>query len=685
MRHIVCCLSALAVTLCLLATPVSAQVIIINPPRVPPILPPRPTPPVRVTEYRIQSVEMQAQVRDQAAQVQISQVFENVGSQTIEASLYFPLPDSATISGLTLLVDGKELPGKLLPKDEARRIYEETVRRQRDPALLEYIGQGLYQTSVFPIPTRATRKVEIRYTQLLVKDSGLIDLSLPLGTNKFSSRPIDKLDVTVRIEASDAIKTIHSPSHRIDFERPDSNRAVCKLSLTGVHAPDDFRLLYGTQDGLVGMNVVSYRPNPNEDGYFLLLASPEVKSAMENKVDKTIVVVVDKSGSMSGAKIEQAREALKFVVRQLRPGDTFNIVAYDSAVETFKPELQRADEATIKAAVGYAEGLFAGGGTNIDGALQTALKMLADKSRPSYVLFMTDGLPTIGETNEMNIAKNAGLANTVGARVFSFGVGYDVNSRLLDRVSRDLRGQSVYVKPNENIESQVAVLYNKIGSPLLTDLTLAWEFDQPLAADSPAPVSRVYPKQLTDLFQGEQIVMVGRYKANGTAKITLNGLIAGEKRTFTFPATLVSQSSNETHGYVEKLWATRRIGEIIDELDLRGQNKELIDELVQLSLKHGILTPYTSFLADERTNLTAAAANASVAHDRVEKQLRLEVLRARGQHPRRVKRHAVPALWEAARRLSLRMPMARLRSPRTSRILGRKHSTAARTAGVMPV
>lgn len=622
MRRISALLTGLSVALCLLATPVSAQVIIINPPH-PPRPIPRPTVPApRVTEYRIQSVEMQAQVRDQAAQVQISQVFENVGSQTIEASLYFPLPDSATISGLTLLVDGKELPGKLLPKDEARRIYEETVRRQRDPALLEYIGQGLYQTSVFPIPARATRKVEIRYSQLLVKDSGLIDLSLPLGTNKFSSRPIDKLDVTVRIEAADAIKTIHSPSHRIDIERPDSNRAVCKLSLTNVYAPDDFRLLYGTQNGLVGMNVVSYRPSPTEDGYFLLLASPEVKSAMENKVDKTVVVVVDKSGSMSGAKIEQAREALKFVVRQLRPGDTFNIVAYDSAVEAFRPELQRADEATVKAAVGYAEGLFAGGGTNIDGALQTALKMLADKSRPNYVLFLTDGLPTIGETNEMNIAKNAGLANTAGARVFSFGVGYDVNSRLLDRVSRDLRGQSVYVKPNENIESQVAILYNKIGSPLLTDLALAWEFDQPLRAESGAAISRVYPKQLTDLFQGEQIVMVGRYKANGTAKVTLTGSISGEKRTFTFPATLVSNSSNEMHGYVEKLWATRRIGEIIDELDLRGQNKELIDELVQLSLKHGILTPYTSFLADERTNLTAQAANSGVALDRVEKQLR---------------------------------------------------------------
>jgi Ca-activated chloride channel homolog len=172
-----------------LATPVSAQVIIIHNPHPPRPILPRPVPPQpRVTEYRIQSVDMQAQVREQAAQVQISQVFENTGSQVLEASLYFPLPDTAAVSGVTLLVDGKELPGKLLPKDEARRIFEETVRRQRDPALLEYIGQGLYQTSVFPVPAHATRKVEIRYSQLLVKDSGMIDLVLPLGTTKFSSR-----------------------------------------------------------------------------------------------------------------------------------------------------------------------------------------------------------------------------------------------------------------------------------------------------------------------------------------------------------------------------------------------------------------------------------------------------------------------------------------------------------------
>ena len=327
---------------------------------------------------------------------------------------------------------------------------------------------------------------------------------------------------------------------------------------------------------------------------------------------------------MSGKKIEQAREALKFVINQLQPTDTFNIVAYDSVVETFKPELQRADEATIKAALSFAEGLYPGGGTNIDGALQAALKLLQDPKRPSYVLFLTDGIPTVGELQELKIASNAKEANKVGARTFCFGVGFDVNSRLLDRIARDQRGQSVYVRPNENIEVSVSALYNKIGSPLLTDLQVAFEFDKPTSPGAAVAVSRIYPKTLVDLFYGEQLVMVGRYRQTGPAKVTLSGNLGGEKKSFSFPASFVEKSNDETHGYVEKLGATRRIGEIIDELDLRGQNKELIEELVQLSMKHGIITPYTSFLADEnvrladRTDHLRRAGEATLALDKAD-------------------------------------------------------------------
>lgn len=594
--------------LCLIAAICSAssaqgQVVLVDQSRR--IMLPRPIPrPVPIaSSYKIRTVDVQASIKDQAAKVQISQVFQNTGSTVLEAQFIFPVADEAALSGLTLMVDGKELTGRLMKKEEARRIYEETVRRQRDPALLEYLGQGLYQTSVFPIPPQAERTVEIRYTQLLRKDNGLVDLLLPIGNTKHCTHPVESMNLTIRVETTDQIKTIYSPTHALDIQRPDNNHAVARLTLRDSLSPDDFRLFYGTVNGLVGMNLVSYRPSESEEGYFLMLASPEVKSALAERIEKTMVFAFDRSGSMSGKKIEQAREALKFLIQQLRPGDTFNVVAYDSSVETFRPELQRADEATIKAALGFADGIYAGGSTNIDGALKTALSMLADSKRPSYVLFMTDGLPTVGELNEQKIAANARALNKVNARLFSFGVGYDVNARLLDRLSHDQRGQSAYVRPNESIETHVAALYNKIGTPLLTNLTVDVEYDRVIPAGSAAPISRTYPRQFSDLFQGEQLVWVGRYRYPGAVKVTLAGTVGDERRSFAFPATMAEKSIDESNGFVEKLWATRRIGEIIDELDLHGQNKELIDEMVQLSLRHGIITPYTSFLADENMSL----------------------------------------------------------------------------------
>lgn len=587
----------------LFANLAQAQVVIIEhgpPMGIRPLHPPRPVPPPSV--YKVRSVEMNVTVKDQLATVQLAQVFQNISSQPAEAQILFPMPDNAAISQLTLLVEGKELTGKLMKKEEARAIYESIVRQRKDPALLEYLDRGLFQTSVFPVPPNAERRVEIRYQQLLKHENGLTDLLLPIGTHKHTRHPVETMTVAVRVETSEPLKAFYSPTHAVDTQRPDDRHATCRIMLTNVSNPNDFRLLFGTERGAVGMNVISYRPKETEDGYFLLLASPDVRPDAK-PVPKTVVFVVDRSGSMTGQKFEQARGALKFLLQQLRPEDNFNLVAYDSAVESFRPELQRADEATLKAAASFVDGLYAGGSTNIDGALQAALAQLTDPKRPSYVLFLTDGLPTVGEMNEQRIAAKAKEANKVNARVFNFGVGFDVNSRLLDRLSRDHRGQSVYVRPNENIEASVASLYRKIGSPVLTDIAINFELDAVVPAGSAANITRTYPRQLTDLFQGEQLVLVGRYKTAGPAKVTLTGVASDERKTFSFPASLVAKSHDETFGFVEKLWATRRIGEIIDELDLRGHNQELVDELVRLSIQHGIMTPYTSFLADENVSL----------------------------------------------------------------------------------
>jgi Ca-activated chloride channel family protein len=540
--------------------------------------------------------------------VQVSQVFENTGSVQLETCFMFPLPYDGAIDQMTLLVDGKEYEAKLLSKDEARRRYEEIVRKNRDPALLEWVGTGMFQSSVFPIPPGAKRTVTLRYSQLCRKNYGLTDFIFPLSTAKYTCEPLEKLRIRVAVESGTPIKNVYSATHEVKTERSDDKHAVITYEAKDLVPGEDFRLFYDSGEGEVAASAISYRPKADEDGYFLMLASPEVKAADDEHVAKTVVFVVDRSGSMSGAKIEQAQGAAKFVLNNLREGDLFNIVAYESEVETFRPELEKFNDETRKAAVGYIESLYAGGGTNIDGALKRALGMLADAKRPTSVLFLTDGLPTAGETSESAIVKHSEDANKVRARVFAFGVGYDVNSRLLDKLARTNFGLSQYVRPNEDIEASVSALYRKIGAPVMTNVEVTVDVEG-ADLDSVRPVNRIYPSGEFDLFAGDQVVLVGRYRKSGDAKVKLTGKIGDQEKSFDFPAKLVDKSEDDTNAFVAKLWATRRVGEIIDELDLKGRNEELVNELVALATEHGILTPYTSFLADETSDVREVAAN----------------------------------------------------------------------------
>ncbi|MBU4271758.1 MAG: VWA domain-containing protein [Planctomycetes bacterium] len=588
--------------------------IIIWPPHPP--HPPRPVPPPPVS-YKIKELDVQARLIDQVAQVQVSQTFVNTGRRQMEVSFVFPLPYDGAIEQMTLLVDGKEYPAKLLDAKEARRMYEEIVRRNRDPALLEWMGAGLFRTSVFPVPPGASRTVSLRYSQLLRKQEGLTDFLFPLSTAKYTSEAPEKVSIRATISSGEPIKNVYSPTHAVEIKRPDDRHATVTFSSKNEVPTADFRLFYDVGRGELGTRVLSYRPDAGQDGYFLLLASPRIKSDRLKRTEKTVLLVIDRSGSMSGKKIEQVREALKYVLNNLRQGDLFNIIAYDSAIETFRPELQRFDEKTRAAALGFVEGLYAGGSTDIDAALRAAFGQLQDSTRPSYVVFLTDGLPTAGVTNEMQIVADAKQYNKVRARLFAFGAGYDVNSRLLDKLARENFGQSEFVRPDEDIEDRVSKLYNRIESPVMTDVRLQFVFNE-TRTEYGNPINRVYPKGSFDLFAGEQLVLVGRYRKPGTAKVTVEGKVGEDLQKLDFPATLAEKSGDESFGFIEKLWAVRRVGEIIDELDLKGKNDELVKELVELATRHGILTPYTSFMADEGVNLRDVSGNVGVARKRLE-------------------------------------------------------------------
>jgi Ca-activated chloride channel family protein len=570
--------------------------------------------------YEIKQLAVQGTLVDQVASLQVTQTFRNPGSVPIEAAFVFPLPYEGVVDRLTFLVDGKEYEAKALSADEARRVYESYVRRQRDPALLEWIGTGLLKTSVFPLPPGAERTVTLRFSQVCRQTGGVTELLFPWSAARYTAKPIEKLSFQVALESAVPIRNVYSPSHLLEVKRSDERHAVVSFAATNESPRTDIRLLYGVGREAVGAKVLSYRPNPDEDGYFLMMATPAIEAPMGEAPRKNLVFVVDRSGSMSGPKIEQAKNALKFVLNNLREGDLFNIVAYDMEVSLFKPEMQRYSDATRGEALGFVEGLYAGGSTNIDGALRAAFPLLADASRPNFMIFLTDGLPTVGVTNEGRIAAAAREANRVRARMFVFGVGYDVNSRLLDTLARDGFGQTEYVRPSEDIETHISRLYNRVGQPALSDVEVETRLEGARPEQGP-PLNRVYPKRIHDLYMGDTLVVVGRYKTPGKASFLMKGKVQGQPRTFSFEADLIAKSPEGAPAYMEKLWAVRRVGEIIDQIDVNGPNKELTDELVTLGKRHGILTPFTSFLADDQpasgvvqqapSTGTAAAAGAT--------------------------------------------------------------------------
>ncbi len=524
-------------------------------------------------------------IEGQVATTHVDQVFVNEGRFEVEGTYIFPLPEEAAISEFAMWVDGEKLEGQVLERDEARRIYEDIVRRRRDPALLEYVGRDAFQASIYPIPPRGERRIELEYSEVLDMDNGLVEYLYPLNTEKFSPRPLEEVTVNVTIRSNEPLKALYSPSHEVDIVREDDFHAVVGYEEYDVKPDRDFVLYYTVSPEDVGVNLLSYKPERGSNGFFLLLAAPKVELDSRQIIAKDVILVLDVSGSMRGEKIEQAKEALNFVLNSLNDEDRFNIIAFSTSTRPYARDLVPADEwGEARDFVGRLE---ASGSTDINRALLEALSMV-DEERPTILIFLTDGLPTVGEVDIDRIIENVVDAAPDNARIFPFGVGYDVNTTLLDTIAENHRGASGYVRPEEAIDEKVSTFYAKVSTPLLADMEI--DFGN-------VDVEDIYPYPLPDLFAGTQLVVVGRYRDGGDATITLTGEVNDQRQTFRYDDVRFQRLGGEE--FIARLWATRKIGYLLQQIRLHGEAGELVDEIVELSIRYGIVTPYTSFLVEE--------------------------------------------------------------------------------------
>lgn len=552
------------------------------------IVPPHPPerPEIRTIPLAVKYHRVTVTIRDQVAVTEIDQVFVNPNPYQLEGTYIFPIPENASISAFSMFIDGKEMPGELLEKDKARGIYEDIVRSMRDPALLEYAGRDMFKASIFPIPARGEKRVKLSYQEICPADGGMVRYRYPLNTEKFSSRPLEDVSVVVDISGKLPIKNITCPSHRVEVVRNGDTAARVAYEERNVTPDRDLVLYYALAEREFAMNLLTYRPDASAEGWFMLLLSPDTDDAKVQPKD--VCFVMDTSGSMQGKKIEQARAALKFCVQALNPGDRFNIVPFATEARTFADGLIDATPENVGKAVEFVNAIQALGGTAIDEALTKAFGMSPDSDRPYMVVFVTDGLPTIGETKEPVILQNVSSRNRGNVRLFAFGVGNDVNTHLLDKLAEQNRGSREYVAESEDLEFKVSTFFTKVSHPVLSDLEITFPGMQ---------VTDVYPRKLPDLFKGSQLSLVGRYAGSGSAAVQLVGKISGGAKKIahdvTFPA---EQKENE---FLPRLWAIRKIGFLLDEIRLHGENEELKKEVVRLAKLYGVVTPYTSFLVLE--------------------------------------------------------------------------------------
>lgn len=488
-------------------------------------------------------------------------------------------------------IAGKDAEAEILDQEKARRIYEEIVRKQKDPALLEHYGSRLLRIRLFPIPPMSEFNVEIETLESLRPENGVVRVETMHARPSTFKKPLRHVTLEATIESASPIKTVFSPTHTVDVSRKNDHEARLRFERRN-YVPADPLTFYYTLDGAArGATLLAFA-EAGEDGSFMLTITPPAGSD-EERLPRDVLFLVDRSGSMAAkGQMARARAALQTFVEGLDEKDRFNIIPFSTEASRFHREFVPATKEFQDHARRYIETLSARGGTNLEEALALAAGHAFRPEATPILVLLSDGVPTIGERDTKKLVA---LAGRIDARLFCFGIGFEVNTRLLDRLALSRGGDRQYVHPNENLEVVLETFARKIDAPILADPVLRFGED--------ADVSDVYPKKLPTLFRGGSILVYGRYRGEGPRAVELTGTARG--RSITHRYTL-EFASRDRYDFVPRLWAIQKIDYLLDQIRTHGTSKELVDHIVEIAKRHGIVTPYTSFLMTEDTPTAAA-------------------------------------------------------------------------------
>jgi Ca-activated chloride channel family protein len=523
----------------------------------------------------------------QHATTTLLQVYENnTGGQT-EGRYRLRAGMDAHVEGFAYWNGEQKIVGEVFEKQTARQVYEAVTSRRRDPGLLEQEGEGLFSFRVFPIEAKEKKRVEMRWTKWLDRRTKTVRYHAP----------VTRADASIVIDITGSIKNLKSPTHRFHSEkttggarlRSEGGRTTGELILEWqVDEPDWQPALY-------------VQPGGKGDGWFALaLAAPEAK---ENAIAaKDVTIVIDRSGSMAGEAMANARQAAENMIMILDPKDRVNVIAFSDEVDPLFKRPQLLDDDTRAHAMKFAGNLKEGGGTDIALALRTAIASQdKEQGRPRVIVFLTDG------QSEAKQALDAANADIGDVRLFTVGLGAQVNRPLLERLANVKRGRFLYIDRPSAIGTEVGKLASSISKPLLVDVSV--EVDG-------AQAVRLYPRSIGDLFAEDELLITGRVRGSGTAKFTIKGRLAGKTVSFTRAVELAKAPSRP---WVGRLWAQSRVQHLLEEISLGTKDAEMTTEVTDLALAYNFVTPYTSFLAIPESELGSMKGTVEAARERKKK------------------------------------------------------------------
>jgi Ca-activated chloride channel family protein len=534
------------------------------------------------------------------ARVNVRQEFENTYTSPIEAVYTFPLSQNGAVDDMTMTVGSRLIRAKIMKRDEARQVYEQAKNEGKTASLLDQERPNIFTQSVANIMPGDKVIVEISYVETLKYEDGSYEFVFPMtvgpryipasgvsDANKIKPKYAEirngsDISIEVNLNAGVPVEEIKSSSH--DIQQVDFSPSTARVTLRDEKTiPNkDFILRYDVTGGKIQDAILAHRDE--RGGFFTLILQPPDKIAPEDRTPKEIVFVLDTSGSMYGFPIEKAKEAMKMSIDGLYPDDTFNLITFAGDTSILFDGPVPATAANVEKAKAFLDTRQGGGGTEMMKAIKAALDPSDAKDHVRIVCFMTDGY--VGNDNEI-IAE---IQRHPKARVFSFGIGSSVNRSLLDKMAEQGRGEVEYVALTDDGSKAAKRFYERVRSPLLTDLSIDW---------NGMPVADVYPSKLTDLFSAKPVIVHGRYTKAFSGTIKLKGFVAGQPYEREIAVNLPdSEAANDS---LASLWARTRVDELSNE-KLNAQQPRVGDidtEIAQLGLEFRLLTNLTSFVAVE--------------------------------------------------------------------------------------